>query len=58
MLDEDNIFLMGLLAVLKKFDFQTNFETYADISFHKAFESADKNHDGFLSPDEYVRVFR
>lgn len=24
----------------------------------KAFESADKNHDGFLSPDEYVRVFR
>ena len=44
--------------MLKKFDFQTNFEIYADISFQKAFESADKNHDGFLSPDEYVRVFR
>ena len=29
-----------------------------DENLTKAFESADKNHDGFLSPEEYVRVFR
>ena len=51
MLDAYNIFLMGFKVYLSK-------KTYADISFQKAFESADKNHDGFLSPDEYVRVFR